>query len=157
MYDFTRQYALSLAAAQRAIAVDSNSALGYSALAFVLCDLGRPAEAISAIHKAERLDPQRYGYYAFFEGRAYYLMGRYADAIPLLKINAESPTGSTPALMGLAFCYVETGRIDEAKAAAAEILRINPQFSLMAQMQMSPLQPPIRDRFYKDLAKAGLK
>ena len=59
--------------------------------------------------------------------------------------------------MGLVFCYVETGRFDEAKAASAEILRINPQFSLMVQKQMSPAQPTIRDRFYDDLAKAGLK
>jgi len=157
VYDFTRQYDLSLAAARRAIAVDSNSALGYSALAFVLCDLGKPAEAISPIHKAERLDPHGYGYYAFVEGRAYYLMGRYADAIPPLKISLESPDGGVPSLMGLVFCYVETGRIDEAKAAAAEIMRINPQFSLVAQRQMCPAQPTICDRIYNDLARAGLK
>ena len=157
VYDFTRQYDLSLAAARRAIAVDSNSALGYSALAFVLCDLGKPAEAISPIHKAERLDPHGYGYYAFVEGRAYYLMGRYAYAIPPLKISLESPEGGVPSLMGLVFCYVETGRIDEAKAAAAEIMRINPQFSLMAQRQMCSAQPTICDRIYNDLARAGLK
>jgi adenylate cyclase len=49
VYDFSRQYHLSLAAAQRAISVDPNFAMGYSALAFVLCDMGRPAEAIPLI------------------------------------------------------------------------------------------------------------
>jgi adenylate cyclase len=156
VYDFTRHYDLSLAAAQRAISVDPNFAMGYSALAFVLCDLGRPAEAIPLIQKAVRLDPRRYYYYAFFEGRAYYLMGRYRDAIPFLKINAESPEGGMPALMGLAFCYVETGRLDEAKAAAAEIMRTNPRYSLAAEKKMSPMQQPLRDRFYADLATAGL-
>jgi adenylate cyclase len=157
VYDFTRHYDLSLAAAQRAISVDPNFPLAYSALAFVLCDLGRPTEAIPLIQKAVRLDPRRYYYYAFFEGRAYYLMGRYADAIPPLKINAESPEGGVPALMGLVFCYVETGRTEEAKAVAAEIMRLSPQFSLGAQKQMSPMQQPMRDRFYGDLARAGLK
>ena len=157
VYDFTRHYNLSLAAAQRAIAVDSNFAMGYSALAFVLCDLGRPAEAIPMAQKAARLDPRRYYYYAFFEGRAYALMGRYADAIPLLKTNANSPEGGVPALMSLIFCYVETGRLNDARAAGAEIMRINPQFSLVTQKQMSPQKPPLRDHFYGDLAKAGLK
>jgi hypothetical protein len=59
--------------------------------------------------------------------------------------------------MSLTFCYVETGRLDEARAAAADIMRINPQFSLAAQKQMSPQKQPLRDRFYGDLAQAGLK
>jgi adenylate cyclase len=157
VYDFTRQYDLSLAAAQRAIAIDLNFAMGYSALAFVLCDVGRPAEAIPLAQKAARLDPLRDYYYAFFEGRAYAKMGRYADAIPLLKRNLDSPDGGVPALLYLILCYVETGRSDEGRAAAAEIMRINPQFSLAAQKQMSPSQQAWRDRLYSDLAKAGLK
>jgi len=156
VYDFTRHYDLSVAEALRAIAGDPNFAMAYSALAFVLCDLGRPSQAIPLIRKAVRLDPRRYYYYAFFEGRAYYLMGRYADAIPPLKINAESPEGGVAALMGLAFCYIETGRLDEARVAAAEIMRINPRYSLAAQKKMSPMQQPLRDRFYADLATAGL-
>jgi hypothetical protein len=36
-------------------------------------------------------------------------------------------------------------------------MRINPQFSLTARKKMSPMQQPLRDRFYADLATAGLK
>ncbi len=37
------------------------------------------------------------------------------------------------------------------------MLRINPQFSLAVEKQRSPLKEPLRDRFYADMAKAGLK
>jgi len=54
-------------------------------------------------------------------------------------------------------CYVELGRNEEARAEAAELMRINPQFSLAVAKQMSALKEPLRDRLYADMAKAGLK
>jgi tetratricopeptide (TPR) repeat protein len=62
-----------------------NSEEGYNALAYALSVSGKPAEAPVAAHKAMRLDPQRRDSYAFSEGRAYMLMGRYEEAIPLLQ------------------------------------------------------------------------
>jgi hypothetical protein len=59
--------------------------------------------------------------------------------------------------MGLAFCYVETERIDEARKAAGEIMRITPQFSLAAQKANAADATADRDQFYGDLVKAGLK
>ena len=54
-------------------------------------------------------------------------------------------------------CYVELGRNEEARAEAAEVMRINPQFSLAKQKQISLWKEPLRDRFYADIGKAGLK
>jgi hypothetical protein len=47
--------------------------------------------------------------------------------------------------------------VDEARAEAAEVLRINPGFSLEKQKKLSVISQPMRDRLYGDAAKAGLK
>ncbi len=54
-------------------------------------------------------------------------------------------------------CYIEMGRMDDARAEAAEVMRINPAFSLEKQKQLSVIAQPMRDRLYGDAAKAGLK
>ena len=54
-------------------------------------------------------------------------------------------------------CYVELGRNEEARSEAADVRRINPQFSLAVQKQASVIEQPLRDRIYADIAKAGLK
>ena len=57
----------------------------------------------------------------------------------------------------LAVAYIEVGREADARAEAAEILRINPQFTLV-----DPKKGPLKDlalaeRYDADLRKAGLK
>jgi hypothetical protein len=47
--------------------------------------------------------------------------------------------------------------VDEARAEVAEVLRINPDFSLETQRKLSVIAQPMRDRLYDDAAKAGLK
>ncbi len=155
-YTVTKEYGLGITAAERALAIAPNSAEGYDALAFALTDSGKPAEALVAAQKAMRLDPQRRDY-ALVEGGAYVLMGRYEEAIPPLKRFLARYSNIVGAHLLLIACYVELGRNEEARAEAAELLRINPQFSLAVEKQRSPLKEPLRDRFYADMAKAGLK
>jgi tetratricopeptide (TPR) repeat protein len=152
-----RQYDRSVTAAERALALAPNHAGGYSALAFVLTDSGKPAEALVALHKAMRLDPREPDLYALMEGRTYLLMGRYEEAIPVLKRFLARYSNLIPAHLFLIACYVELGRNEEARAEAAEVMRINPQFSLAVQKQMASMRQPFRDRIYGDIAKAGLK
>jgi tetratricopeptide (TPR) repeat protein len=156
LYASTKQYDLSITAVERALAFDPNSALGYGDLAFALVYSGKPAEALLAAHKAMRLNP-RGELYAFIEGVAYTFMGRYEEAIPGLKRGAAGYPNNIPARLMLIPCYVELGQNEEARAVAAEVMRINPQFSLAVQKQISVLKEPLRDRFFADYAKAGLK
>ena len=54
--------------------------------------------------------------------------------------------------------YIYAGREDEARAAAAEILRINPNFSLVKYAEQMPWKEgPRKDRMIKALHQAGLK
>jgi adenylate cyclase len=131
--------------------------LGYGTLAAALSSSGKPEEGVVAAQKAMRLDPGNRDSYSFFEGQAYTAMGRYEEAIPPLKTYLTRHSNLVPAHLFLIACYVELGRNKEARAEAAEVMRLNPQFSLAAQKQMSMWKEPLRDRIFADYAKAGLK
>ena len=58
----------------------------------------------------------------------------------------------------MAAVYSELGRKAEARAEAAEVLRLNPQFSLEVHRQREPVKDPARlERHLAALRKAGLK
>ena len=59
--------------------------------------------------------------------------------------------------MMLAACYGNLGRVEEARAAWAELLKVNPNFSLEQRARVLPYKDP-RDlqRIVEGLAKAGL-
>lgn len=57
----------------------------------------------------------------------------------------------------IAVSYIRLGLKKEARAAAAEILRVNPEFSLEHYSKILPFPQPIADRVIEDLRQAGLK
>jgi len=60
--------------------------------------------------------------------------------------------------LNLAVIYSEMGREEEARAEAAEVLRINPNFSLEVARQVLPIKDPADlERYLAGLRKAGLK
>jgi len=156
-YVFKMQYDQATAEAERAIALDPNSAVGYRALAEIMYFSGKPAEAIGLAEKAMRLDPRNRDLYLFFEGESYTQMGRYEEAIPILKRHLARYPNNVGARSTLVVDYTELGREDEARAEAAEVMRISPLFSLDAWVQIPFKDPAWRKRYYADLRKAGVK
>ncbi len=59
--------------------------------------------------------------------------------------------------LALARAYVAMGREKEAYAEGAEVLRIDPKFSLERYVKASPVDQSRKDRMIEDLRKAGLK
>jgi hypothetical protein len=58
----------------------------------------------------------------------------------------------------LAVIYSELGKEAEAQAEAAEVLRLNPKFSLEVHRQRMPIKDPaVLERPLAALCKAGLK
>ena len=58
----------------------------------------------------------------------------------------------------LAMSYGELGQDEKARAEAAEVLRINPKFSVEVLRQASPIKDrALRERLFDGLRKAGLK
>jgi hypothetical protein len=66
---------------------------------------------------------------------------------------AEAQRAITPA-----GCYAELGRLEEARAEAAEVLRLNPNFSLEVLRQKIPYKDPaFLERYLAAQRKAGMK
>jgi tetratricopeptide (TPR) repeat protein len=128
---------LSITNAERALTFDPNSARSYFYKSAALSASGKPTEAVVAAHRAMRLDPQRRDLYSLTEGFAYMLAGRYEEAIPPLKTFQASYSNNIGAHLMLTACYVELGRNEDARAQAGEVMRINPQFSLAVQKNVS--------------------
>jgi hypothetical protein len=58
----------------------------------------------------------------------------------------------------LAVVYSELGQAAEARAEAAEVLRLNPNFSLEVHKKRAPIKDPVMlERHLAALRKAGLK
>jgi adenylate cyclase len=149
------QYDQAVTDANRAVAVDPNSAQAYHALSDALLNAVEPEEALRAAERAMRLDPVGKDLYSYCVGLAYVEMGSYADAIPALKRNLAAYPDNLVSHLFVALAYVELGRDRDARAEAAEIMRISPQFVLAS---LNPAKDVAwNKRVRDDLRKAGLK
>jgi TolB-like protein/class 3 adenylate cyclase/Tfp pilus assembly protein PilF len=157
-------YEQSIADAQRAIALDSNSASGYFALAMDQGFALKPEDAIKSANKAMRLDPRNRDLYLSVVAWSYSHMGRYAEAVSLIKQSLARYPNSFGDHWILGVAYVELGRMDEARAEVAELMRINPHLTLEGTKRSEEhgVGYPLKDRVLAerelaDLGKAGLK
>jgi adenylate cyclase len=145
---------------ERRVALNPNSTFGYLALALVMDFMAEPAQALVAADKAMRLDPRNHDRYLFEQGFAYDQLGRHEDSITAFKRYLALYPGIFWAHLGLAVNYIELGHDDAARAEAAEVLRLNPQFSLeMMYPTVGPKGKVLAEqtRWSADLRKAGLK
>jgi adenylate cyclase len=118
----------AVADGEREVTLNPNSSNGYPALSDALAGNGQPEEAIRAAEKGMRLDPALHAWYAVFVARPYVDMGRYTEAIPLLKEHVTTFPDLPWGHVILAAAYSALGRDQEAQAEAAEVRRISPQF-----------------------------
>lgn len=155
-YLYKNQHEQATAAAKRGITLDPNDAENIGQLGLILNYAGQPEEAIGFIKEAMRLNP-RYPYnYLAYLGMAYRLARRYEEAISVLQSATLRNPNFFPTHFHLSITYSELGWEEEARAEAAEILRISPQFSLerLKRVYKNPAD------FARDLAalrRAGLK
>jgi TolB-like protein/cytochrome c-type biogenesis protein CcmH/NrfG len=158
VYLWQKQYDQAAAEAERAIALEPNVGAGYATLAEILMAVGKPEEAFRMAEKAVRIDvPNRHWYLPQF-GQAYCETGRYAEASATLKQFISRSPNFLHAQLVLAITASEAGRAEEARAAAAEVLRISPKFSLEVHKQRAPIKDPtVLERHLAALRKAGLK
>ncbi|NOT58424.1 MAG: tetratricopeptide repeat protein, partial [Deltaproteobacteria bacterium] len=153
-----KQYEQAMAELERSIALDPNMADGYAFLAETLSRVGRPEEALRAAEQALRLRPLVLDYHLDSVGTTYYLAGRHEEAIAPLKQYLTRYPNILGAHLTLAAVYSELGKEAEAQAEVAEVLRLNPNFSLEVYKQRAPIKDPaVLERHIVALRKAGLK
>jgi len=130
-----RQHDLAIAEGERALTLDPNCAVCYQWLGTMQNYIGRPEEAIKLVEKALRLDPRNQVNSLMLLGWSYFLTGRYEEAIAILKRAITLNPNFLVAHLSLASVYGELGREEEARAEAAEVLRLSPKFSLVLLYQ----------------------
>ena len=118
---------------------------------------GRPVEAIPLFQKANRLNP--FGPVASYlnYGSALWGAGRFEEAVLAYKKVIQRLPDNFLAHLGLAFTYSMMGREQEARAEAAEVLRLNPKFSVDNVRTLAYKDQARIDRLIEALRKAGLK
>jgi adenylate cyclase len=158
VYLWQKQYESALAELERAVALDPNMATSYALLAETLSRVGRSEEAVAKAEQALRRKPQVADEHLSSVGAAYYLAGQTEEAIAPLKQYLTHYPNILGTHLTLAAVYSELGKETEARAEAAEVLRINPKFSLEVHKERVPIKDPaVLERHLAALHKAGLK
>jgi adenylate cyclase len=154
----TRQYEKGIAAVDKALALNPNSADVYLWAGYVFTWVGKCEDAIKLLNKSIRLSPIPRIDTLFGLCIAYRDCERYEEGISPAKKAILREPDSLFAHTCLATCYALLGQNDEAQAAAAEVLRIDPKFSVENLEKRSPYKnPEDRKRLVGALRKAGLK
>jgi adenylate cyclase len=118
---------------------------------------GRFDEAIPVLEKAIRLNPITPINYLNNLAFAYAASEQYEKAVSLWNKAIERNPDYLFAYMGLTAVYQFLGDESKAREAAAEVLRIKPNFSVLRVEKSSPIKDPAgKKRWIDALRKSGL-
>jgi adenylate cyclase len=158
-YMLLKEYDKGISEAEKGVSLAPNYAGGYFALGAVLSTAGRHQEAIPILKKCLRLSPipvhsQVLGILA----GSYLALGQLEEAVATYKkvLHVYGPD-QLLAHIGLAGSYAFMGREKEARSEGAEVMRIDPEFSLERFLRSRPYDQAKKDRVADALRKAGLK
>ena len=154
---WARRHDEAQSAAEKMILFNPSFAEGHTALGIILHYAGRSEEALKHFDRAVALDPLCPDMWLHFQAQATYQLGRYPEAVGLLKrrILRSPETDASRAL--LAACYGQMGLIEEARDAWRELMRVNPDYSVEQRRKVLPYKSPDDfARFVEGLRKAGL-
>ncbi len=156
---FTGRYEAAVATARRALELDPNLALAHGILGIALAFSGRAEEAPAAFERALRGSPRDPFRWAWFAGRAHahFSAGRYEEAIEWEQRSIQLRPTWYGAHVLLAAAAAHLGRADEARRAAAALLRLVPRFTIGGAAK-NPLfaRPEDAKVLIAGLRKAGL-
>jgi adenylate cyclase len=144
-----------IAAFERAMALNPNFMDWRFAEVLVLA--GELERAIEAVERHMRSDPFYVPLAPGWLGLAYYLLKEYTRALaPSRECAAQAPNIRLGHLC-LAAAYAQLGKSNEARAEAAEVLRIDPNWTISKGARLLPFKrPEDAEHFFDGLRKSGL-
>ena len=130
---FQRQHDEAVAAARKAVELAPGSADTAELASHVLAASGYPAEAVVLSEKAMTLSPNYPAVYLGTLGNAYRLAGRTQQAIEAFQAyHARNPGFG---LADIVIAYQQTGKSEEARRAAEQLLAARPNFTVAAWLK----------------------
>jgi adenylate cyclase len=158
VYLLKRQFEMAIAEAERAVALSPNGADAQAHLGMILNYAGRREAAIASLKKAMRLNPIPPNWYLFSLGEAYCFAGEHEEALAAYEQVLRGYPEDIRALIGSTAIYSLLGRKEEARAQAAQILTMEPKFSLESFVKTLPFKNKAdAELLFDSLHKAGLK
>jgi adenylate cyclase len=157
LYWWSGRYEEGIAEAERGVELNPNSGQVYFNLGFILRMAGKPKEAIPVIQKALRLEPMAPDPYVRQLALDYFQAGDCKEALAACDKGLKRQPDNLISRVIMTAVYGACGREAEARKEAAEVIRINPQFTVELFMGNTPYKNPSdRDRVVQGLRKAGL-
>jgi adenylate cyclase len=153
---FMGQHEESIGAFERATALNPN--FSNWRFGFALIRAGEAERAIGVMGEIMRLDPFYPAAAAGSFGFAYYMLKRYADAVPwLLECTSRAPDFRAGHAWRAAN-HARLGQPDEAQREIAEVLRLDPTFTIDGKhRRLTPFRlSDDAEHFFDGLRKAGL-
>jgi adenylate cyclase len=150
------QYDSAIATFERATALNPNyTDWRYAAPLIFSGDFLR---AIAVLDAHIRIDPFYPPYTIVLLGLTYYMLKRYAEALPPLRECISRAPNMRAAHVFLAATYAQLGQLEEARSEAAEVLRIEPTYTIdgTERRLFSFKFPKDAEHYFDGLRKAGL-
>jgi tetratricopeptide (TPR) repeat protein len=158
LYLLNKDYEKAIVEGERSVDLNPNGADEHVWLAAILIWAGRPGEAIGLMKIAMRLNPVPPNWYFATLGNAYLMTERYKEAVDEFKKALEPSPDFLLAHLGLITCYSLMGLKGEIAGSVAEVLRIDPKFSLDRLAKAMPfMNREILQFMLETLREAGLK
>jgi len=150
---YRRQHDEAIAEYEQALALNPKDSDIIAEYADALAYVEQPQRSVELMQKAMRLNPHYPDWYLWYLADAYDTLGQSEDVIATVQRMHDPSEGQRM----LAANYAHLGIMDEARAAAAQVMRLHPNFTIREWRE----RPPYRDkvpleRFVEGLRKAGL-
>jgi len=150
------QHEAAVAEFERSLALNPN--FTDWRFADVLVYAGHSARAIEVVERHMRLDPFYVPSAPGFLGFAHYMLKQYSQALPLLRECVSRAPNLRGGHVWLAASYAQLGNIEDARAEASEVLRIEPKWTIKGTQARLSIFKRAEDaeHFFDGLRKAGL-
>jgi len=151
-----RDHDFAIAEYEKALALNPNMANVIAMMTFVKTLMGDHEESVALIETAKRLNPHHPVWYDWNASFVYVMARDYEKAIIGAKKTLAVYPKQISARRVLIAAYVETGRMDDARKVAQEILEIDPGFTLSSVRNLPFQHEADRERYFGALRQAGL-
>lgn len=153
---FRREHDASIAALERAVALNPNYVDWRFGYPLVLA--GQARRAIDVLDAYMRLDPLSAPHTSCFLGLAHYMLKEYPQALAALRECVSRVPTYRSARAWLAATYAQLGQMEDARAEAAALVRIEPGYTITGvSKHIVGFKSSNDDKhFFDGLHKAGL-
>lgn len=148
------EYDRAIEMLRHALSLNPNNPDTHAGLGDALLWNGEIDEALRALEIANQLNPRLPSHDLFNLGAAYFLAGQTGQAAKVFERTVARQDGNPFIYAMLAAIYVDAGRAEDARRAAAEARRQNPLFDLDSFGTLFR-NPAHRDRIIAALHRAG--